>query len=229
VSLIMILCVNGILNSETIAWTRAALREAPWVHGAATAGWHARSAKLNHQVDSTWPGLAPLQERLRVALTRHPLFDLAVRPRRLTRPLLSRYGPEMCYASHVDNAVMGARGSEVLRADVSITLFLSAPEDYDGGELVIESTTGEEDYKLQAGSGILYPASTLHRVAPVSRGERLAAVFWAQSLVRDPARRELLFDLETAKHALFETQGKTREFDLIARSVSNLLRMWVDI
>jgi PKHD-type hydroxylase len=116
-----------------------------------------------------------------------------------------------------------------VRTDVSFTLFLAEPADYDGGELVIETSAGEEDIKLPAGHLIAYPSTTLHRVAPVTRGERLVAVGWAQSYVRDLAKREILFDLETARRSLFEQSGKTPEFDVLAKTSANLFRMWAEV
>jgi PKHD-type hydroxylase len=133
--------------------------------------------------------------------------------------LFSRYQPGHAYGPHVDDALM-----EGLRTDAAFTLFLSAPAAYDGGELVIETSAGEEGFKLAAGSLVSYPASTLHRVAPVVSGERLAAVGWVRSYIRDPGHRELLFDLETARRALFDREGKTREGDLLAKCAANLVR-----
>jgi PKHD-type hydroxylase len=129
----------------------------------------------------------------------------------------------MSYGSHVDDALMDG-----MRTDVAFTLFLAEPTDYEGGELVIESAGGEDTFKLAAGSLVAYPATTLHRVADVTRGVRLAAVGWARSFVRDPAKRELLFDLETARQKLFERDGKSAEFDLVAKSLANLIRMWAE-
>ena len=118
---------------------------------------------------------------------------------------------------------------EPIRSDLSFTLFLSPPDAYDGGELVIEGSAGEQAFKLPAGGLVLYPSSTLHRVAPVTRGERLAAVSWVQSQVRDPACREILFDLDTARRTLFQREGKSREFDLLSKSLANLLRLWAEV
>ena len=151
------------------------------------------------------------------------LFCLAARPKALSPLLLSRYEPGMAYGSHVDDALMGG-----MRSDVSFTLFLSDAASYDGGELIIESAGGEEAFRLDAGSLIAYPATSLHRVGAVTRGARLAAVGWARSFVRDPAQRELLFYLDTARRQLFTREGKSTEFDLISKSFANLLRMWAD-
>jgi len=151
------------------------------------------------------------------------VFALATRPKTILGPLFSRYEPGHAYGAHVDDALMDG-----VRTDVSFTLFLSAPETYDGGELVIESAAGEDAFKLGSGSVLTYPSTTLHRVAPVTRGRRLAAVGWVRSYIRDPAHRELLFELETARRRLFEREGKTADGDLLAKCAANLLRMWCE-
>lgn len=220
----MITCLADVLTPQELAHVRQALDQTTFVDGRATAGWHAREVKRNLQAQ---PGAATdaLAALVQQALRRHPVFDLAVRPHRMRLPLFSRYQPGMTYGTHVDDAVMGT--DPPLRADIALTVFLSAPDDYDGGELVTDTTAGEQRFKLPAGCAVVYPASTLHRVEPVTRGERLAAIGWVQSLVRDAAQRELLFDLDTARRSLFTREGKTAEFDLLSKSVANLLRMWV--
>src|SRR5882724_7953048 len=137
--------------------------------------------------------------------------------------MFSAYEPGMRYGSHVDDALM-----QGMRTDVSFTLFLSERESYDGGELVIESAAGEDAVKLPAGSMVAYPSTALHHVAPVTRGTRLAAVGWVRSYVRDSARREMLFDLDTARRQLFAREGKSAEYDLVSKSLANLMRMWVE-
>jgi len=151
------------------------------------------------------------------------IFRLAVRPKALTPLMFSRYDTDMHYGSHVDDALMHG-----MRTDVSFTLFLSEPASYDGGELVIESAAGEESVKLDPGSLVAYPSTTRHHVSAVTRGARLAAVGWARSFIRDAARRELLFELDTARRAMFAREGKTAEYDLIAKSAANLMRMWME-
>ena len=142
------------------------------------------------------------------------------------RPVMfSRYGEGMGYGTHVDNAIMS--DAALMRSDISITVFLSSPADYDGGELVIEKD-GERAYKLEAGSVILYPSTTLHRVERVTRGTRLVGVSWIQSMVRSPEDREVLFDLDGVRRTLFRTNGKTREFDLLTKTYVNLLRKWAE-
>ncbi len=222
----MILCLGGVLDEPQIAGLRQRLAAHAFVDGAATAGWHAKLVKRNRQAVAG-PETRALQGELAEALGRHELFQLACRPRRIRPALFSRYEPGMEYGSHVDDAVMG--GTDPIRSDISFTLFLTPPDAYDGGELVIETTAGEQAFKLPAGGLVLYPSSTLHRVAPVTRGERLAAVSWVQSQVRDPGCREVLFDLDTARRLLFQREGKSREFDLLSKSVANLLRLWAEI
>ena len=134
----------------------------------------------------------------------------------------------MSYDTHVDNALMGS-SSGLYRSDVSFTLFLNSPQDYQGGELIIEGVQEEQSYKLEAGSAIVYPSTTLHRVNPVTEGRRLVVVGWVQSVIRDAGDREILFDLETARRAVFAKSGKTPEFDLISKSIANLLRKWADV
>lgn len=224
----MIVCIADLLSAERVEGLRAELARTTFVDGRATAGWHAQPIKRNRQADSGAPRVRRLEGEVREALESNPLFQLAARPRALSPILFSRYEPGMQYGPHVDDALMGA-GARRLRTDIAFTLFLSDPETYQGGALVIESTGGEHHYKLSAGGLVLYPATTLHRVEPVTQGTRFAAVAWAQSLVRDPARRELLFDLDTARRTLYEREGKTPEFDLLSKSVANLMRMWADV
>jgi PKHD-type hydroxylase len=148
---------------------------------------------------------------------------MAARPKALSPLLFSRTGIGMQYGIHVDDALMGG-----MRTDIAFTLFLDPPETYDGGDLVIESAAGEDVIKLPAGSMIVYPATTLHRVAQVTRGTRHVAAGWARSFVRDASQRELLFDLDTARRTIFAREGKSTEFDLISKSLANLLRMWAE-
>jgi PKHD-type hydroxylase len=219
----MILCIDGVFDAAALAEAAALLTRIRFEDGARTAGWHAREVKRNLQAAAGDTAAAALRAMVMARLEAHALFQLAARPRRLAPLLVSRYEPGMGYGSHVDDALMGE-----LRSDVAFTLFLGKPEDCDGGELVLDSTAGEQPFKLAAGSLVLYPATTLHRVETVTRGTRFAVVGWAQSLVRDPARRELLFDLETARRAMFEKDGKTAAFDLVSKSLANLLRQWAE-
>lgn len=224
----MILCIADIIPPELLERARATLAKVPFKDGRETAGWHARTVKNNQQADGRDPEVSALREELTQALNRHPLFQMAVRPARMKPLMFSRYDVGMSYGNHVDDAVMGSPGG-ALRTDVSYTLFLGDPATYDGGELLIESTAGEQTFKLPAGSLVLYPSSTLHRVEEVTRGERLAAVGWAQSQVRNPGQREVLFDLDTTRRQLFEANGNTDAFKTLSKSYANLLRMWVEV
>ena len=213
--------IPDVLSVEERAEILAQLASASFIDGKATAGWYAKQVKHNQQLKSE--DAEGLKEQVIAALNRHPLFQVAVRPKRIHTVLLSRYKSGMAYGTHADNALMGQG-----RSDVSFTMFLNDPQAYQGGELVIEGADDEQAYKLPAGSAIVYPASALHRVNEVTQGVRLVAVGWVQSWVRDPAQRELLFDLDTARRSLFAKYGKTDEFDLISKSVANLLRCWAD-
>ena len=225
----MLICIADVLNADEMASVVARLSTAKFVDGKLTAGWHARLVKHNTQVQDDGSGSLPeLQQLVIAAIDRHPLFKIAARPKVIRPPLFSRYEPGMSYGTHVDNSLMDS-GKVLMRSDISLTLFLSDPDTYVGGELVIESTHGEEMFKLPAGCMIIYPSSTLHRVEPITSGIRLAAVTWVQSLVRDLGDREILFDLDTARQIVFEKYGKTAEFDLISKSYANLLRKWADV
>jgi PKHD-type hydroxylase len=225
---LMMICIANVLTSEALEKVRSHLDSAPFVDGKTTAGWHARLVKHNQQVPANAPALEKVRSIIQTALQQHPVFQMAALPQSIAPILLSRYEPGMSYGSHVDNAYMNAAaiGSTAMRSDLSMTLFLSDPEDYEGGELVIESSHAEQPVKLAAGSLVLYPSTTLHRVETVTAGVRLAAVTWIQSLVRDAAEREILFDLDTARQAIFAESGKTAAFDLLSKSYTNLLRKW---
>ena len=224
----MILCIGNVLSSDALGRIREQLEAVDFRDGRETAGWHARTVKRNTQADGRDARVAALRTEIDKAIRDNGLFHMSARPRRVMPVMFSRYTDDMEYGNHVDDAVMNGPDGPV-RTDVSFTLFLSEPEEYDGGELVTDTTAGEETYKLPAGSMVVYPSSTLHRVAPVTRGARLAAVGWAQSQIRDPARREVLFDLDTARRRLFDQHGKTEEFDTVSKSVANLTRMWAEI
>jgi PKHD-type hydroxylase len=219
----MLIMIANVLDANNLRGLRDKLGKVRFVDGRQTAGREARTVKRNEQVDRTDPLLAEMQQLVVDRLLDNRLFKMATRPHVVRPPLFSRYVPGMVYGSHVDDAIMGG-----MRTDVSVTVFLSEPDEYEGGALVIESSAGEQDVKLAAGSAVVYPTTSLHRVAPVVAGERRAAVTWVRSLVRDAAARELLFDLETARHGLYERLGKTPEMDLLAKTQSNLLRLWAE-
>jgi len=218
----MQLIIADVLTPDAVAEVRETLAAMRFADGAHTAGWSARLVKDNEQARES-ATLRLLRERVEAAIRGNDLFALAARPKALTPLLFSRYGLGQAYGEHVDNPLMNG-----LRTDVSFTLFLSEPETYEGGELVVESVAGEDEFKLPAGHMVVYPSTAIHRVAPVTGGERLVVVGWAQSYIRDAGQRELLFDLESARRGLFEQAGKTREFDLLSKCAANLLRLWAE-
>lgn len=222
----MILTIDNILTAEELKQLTDTLSQGNFVDGQTTAGWHAKLVKQNRQLDSTSPDIKPLEALVINALQRNLLFKLAINPKHIHSLRFSRYEPNMHYGSHTDNAVMG--GKQFFRSDVSFTLFLSYPESYEGGELIIEKPEGDLSYKLNAGSIIFYPSTFLHRVETVKTGTRLVVVGWIQSLIRDTAKREILFDIDTVRRSIFAKEGKSVEFDLLAKTHANLLRQWVE-
>jgi PKHD-type hydroxylase len=219
----MQIVIGNVLAAEEVKTVVVALKRARFVDGRATAGFAARTVKNNRQAAGNDRSLETVRKLIAARILGNELFRLAVRPKALSALLLSRYETSMRYGSHVDDALIDG-----MRSDVSFTLFLSDPQSYDGGELVIESAAGEETFKLAAGSLVAYPSTALHRVEAVTRGVRLGAAGWARSFVRDAARRELLFDLDTARRAIFSREGNSAEFDLLAKSFANLMRMWAE-
>lgn len=219
----MQIVIGDILTAEDLGEIREVLGRVRFVDGRETAGFAARQVKDNRQADARDPALDAAREMVAKRILQNELFRIAVRPKRLSALLFSRYEPGMAYGSHVDDALMAG-----MRTDVAFTLFLEEPDQYDGGELVIESPGGEDAIKLPAGAMVAYPATTLHHVAQVTRGRRHVIAGWARSLIRDAAQRELLFDLDTARRAIYAREGKSREFDLMSKSLANLLRMWAE-
>lgn len=223
----MILCIADILTPDERADLMAGLAGATFRPGADTAGWHARLVKANEQLAGDDPLRRAADRLVRAALERSDLFRMAALPARIGPIMVNRYSEGGTYGDHVDNALMGT-GDARFRSDLSFTVFLSEPQHYEGGDLVVASDVGENRIRLPAGAMVLYPSSTLHRVEPVTAGVRLACVGWCQSLVRDPAQREILFDLDAARRDIFEKDGKTNAFDRMSKAHANLLRMWAD-
>ena len=218
----MFLTIGQVLDSASVSSLRSELESLTFVDGRATAGWSARDVKLNRQA-APGPLLEELRKTVETALFANPTFVSAIRPKRFSPILFSKYQTGNRYGLHVDDAIMGG-----MRTDVAFTLFLSAPGDYEGGSLILDTPGGEEEIKPEAGSVFAYPATTLHRVEEVTAGERLVAVGWVRSLIRAAEQRELLFDLDLARRSLFAREGKSSEFDLLSKSHSNLLRMWAE-
>ena len=223
----MILTIENVLTKEELDVISSKLKDAEFVDGKLTAGWFAKEVKNNTQLSGNAEASQELRTIAIKALKRNRLFQAAVKPKIIRPILFNCYQAGMYYGSHVDNAIMG--GEKPIRSDVSFTLFLNSPSSYKGGELVIDTSLGEQAFKLEAGSAIVYPSTTLHRVETVETGKRLAAVSWVQSFVREPSEREILFDLDTAKQIMFQKYGKTAEFDLISKTHANLLRKWAEV
>jgi PKHD-type hydroxylase len=228
----MLLTIDAVLTPDELLELSNCLGSATFVDGKLTAGWHAQLVKHNTQLGREDPILPELKTLVKTALSRHPLFQAAAQPHSLHTVIFSRYETGMSYGTHVDNALMGREDGVTnrrYRSDISWTLFCSDPDTYEGGALVIQGSEGEQAFKLQAGAMVLYPSSYLHRVETVTDGVRLATVGWVQSLIRDPAQREILFDLDAARRSLFRQYGKTPEFDLLSKTYANLLRQWVEV
>jgi len=224
----MLLPLSGVLKADELALVRSWLSSSRFVDGRLSAGAAARRVKENEELESDAPDLERLNHVVMGGLVRHPAYRSGALPLHVASPLYSRYRPGMIYGSHLDDPIMGAEGV-IYRSDVAITVFLNAPEEYDGGELVVRTATGEQAVKYAAGDAVLYPASTIHRVNRVTRGERLAAVTWVQSMVRDPARRELLYGLNLAREKLLQQAPDAEETAQVNAAYLNLIRMWSDI
>lgn len=222
----MLMCIPDILEWAEVKKIRAAVTDSSFSDGRRTAGYRAKRVKNNLQMDRSAPAAKDVVNLIQGGLRRSKTFQRAFLPKSIRPPLISRYQVGMNYGLHVDDAFMGSTARA--RSDISLTVFLSDPGDYDGGDLVMASPFGDQEIKLPAGSAVIYPSSTLHQVAPVTRGERLAAVTWAQSQVRDAARREMLYDVFQIREKLAKSDPDGAETDLAFKTYSNLLRMWAD-
>lgn len=222
----MLLTVDSVLKPDELALAREWLASVRFVDGKASAGAAARRVKKN--VEAERAGLERLDELVMGALARHPAYRGGALPLHAATPMYVRYAPGMEYGDHLDDPIMGA-GGVMYRSDVAVTVFLSAPEEYDGGELVIRHAAGAQSVKLPAGDAVLYPAGTIHHVNPVTRGERLVAVTWVQSAVRDPARRELLYGLNLAREKLLQDSPAAEATAQVNAAYLNLIRMWSDL
>lgn len=226
----MLLHVPGVLTRDEVAEIRAQLAKADWVDGAATAGPQAKLRKRNLQLPADSEIGQQLSAKVAAALQRHPLFMSAAVPARILPPRFNRYEGGGTYGNHVDSAIHldpynGAR----VRTDVSTTLFLSDPEEYEGGELIVEDNYGAHEVKLPAGDAIVYPATSLHRVEPVTQGTRLASFLWTQSMVRDDWQRHMLFELDMTIVKLRNKVGDSDEVVSLTGHYNNLLRQWAEL
>jgi PKHD-type hydroxylase len=227
----MLLQIPDVLTADQVARARALLEGADWADGRVTAGYQSAKAKDNAQLPEESVVARELGAVVLEALSRNSTFFSAALPRRIYPPLFNRYAGGQSFGFHVDNAVRYDRsrgGADPIRTDLSATLFLSAPEDYDGGELVIEDTYGTHAVKLRAGDLVLYPGTSLHRVTPVTRGQRLASFFWIQSLVREDAQRRLMFEMDVAIRRLTQDVPEHAALVQLTGVYHNLLRRWSD-
>jgi PKHD-type hydroxylase len=226
----MMLRLPAVLGRDELAQAQALLAGAEWEAGQASAGAQAVQVKNNQQLRADGDAARALQALVLGALERHPLFFSAALPKKVFPPMFNRYaGATNAYGAHVDNAIRYPKQTgERVRTDLSATLFLADPASYDGGELVVEDTFGEQRVKLAAGELVLYPGTSVHRVEPVTRGARLAAFFWIESLVRGIEQRRLLWDLDQSLMRLRERHGDDADTVRLAGSYHNLLRLWAD-
>ncbi|MBB3213538.1 PKHD-type hydroxylase [Herbaspirillum sp. Sphag1AN] len=226
----MMLHIPQVLSGEQVRELRSELVRADWIDGKATVGEQGAKVKRNRQLPIHSPTCVALGNRILAALKANPLFFAAALPRTVMPPLFNVYAGGEHYGLHVDGAVRQLSDSTLaMRTDLSSTLFLSAPEEYDGGELVVVDTYGTHEVKLPAGDLILYPATSLHRVEPVTRGERVCSFFWTQSMVRDDWQRSMLFALDQNISSLRASLGDTAEVLGLTGHYHNLLRQWADL
>lgn len=226
----MLLRIPAVLDAARVAQFRARLDGARWVDGNVTSGHQSARAKANEQLPEDSAEARELGEAVLQAVSSNPLFFSAALPEQVFPPLFNRYREGMTFGRHVDTAIRSHGSLPVrIRADLSATLFLSAPGEYEGGELQIDDTYGTQQVKLDAGDMVLYPATSLHRVAPVTRGMRVASFFWIQSMVRGDAQRTLLFDLDMAIIRLTQEAPGSEALVALTGTYHNLLRMWADV
>lgn len=225
----MMLQIPGVLGKDEVARLRGLIDAADWTDGNVTSGFQSALAKQNRQLPEGSDAAREAGAVILAALERHPLFVSAALPARIFPPLFNRYGVGDGFGDHIDNSIRRDREGRQLRTDLSATLFLTEPEDYDGGELTVDDTYGVHQVKLAAGDMILYPASSLHRVEAITRGARVSSFFWIQSLVRDDARRALLFDMDLAIQRAGAGLGVGDAAVVsLTGAYHNLLRMWAE-
>jgi len=228
----MLLHIRNVLSPDELGQVKDILKNAPWQDGRLTAGEQSAKAKNNEQLREDCDETRSVQQLLLHGLERHKVFFSAALPKQISPPLFNRYGgASNSFGNHVDSAVRFLKdGSGRVRTDVSCTVFLSEPDEYDGGELVIEDTYGEQKVKLAAGDMVLYPGTSVHRVLPVTRGHRMASYFWIQSMVRSDDKRRLLYDMDNHLRHLRSKFGETDPGVIgLTSTHHNLLRMWLDV
>jgi PKHD-type hydroxylase len=226
----MMLHVPGVLTPEQVAHIRNRLNQSNWVDGRESVGTQGAQVKRNRQLPEGAPLAAELGQIVSAALMANPLFFSAVLPLRILAPYFNSYSGGEHYGLHVDGAIRAQRGGLApMRADVSSTLFLSDPQDYDGGELVVVDAYGEHEVKLPAGDLVVYPSGSVHQVLPVTRGERVSSFLWTQSMVRDDWQRSMLFELDTNIQSLRAAHGESAAIVGLTGHYHNLLRQWAEV
>ncbi|MCB1019221.1 MAG: Fe2+-dependent dioxygenase [Acidobacteria bacterium] len=226
----MLLEIPQVLSAEEVALFRQKLDATEWVDGRVTAGPQSMRTKDNMQLPEDSPVAQELGRRVLTALERNALFLTGALPQRVFPPLFNRYAGGQSFGSHVDNAIRQVKGTaERIRTDLSATLFLSEPDEYDGGELYVEDVYGVHSVKLPAGSMVLYPSTSLHQVRPVTRGARVSSFFWIQSMIRDDAQRTLLFDLDVGIQRIVQDNPDHPSAVQLTGVYHNLLRRWAEV
>ncbi|NVZ98303.1 Fe2+-dependent dioxygenase [Pseudomonas sp. D6002] len=226
----MLIEIPGLLSAEEVEVAVATLLDQPWVDGKVTAGQRSARAKNNRQLSEDAPVAIRLGEQILSRLSDNALFMSAALPKKIYPPLFNRYSSGEAFDWHIDNAIRGLKGvRERVRTDISATLFLADPASYDGGELVIRDTFGEHAVKLPAGHLLIYPGSSLHKINPVTRGERIASFFWIESLVREDSQRQLLLDMDVAIQRLTAQHADDHALLQLSGAYHNLLRRWSDV
>ncbi|WAT30328.1 Fe2+-dependent dioxygenase [Pseudomonas sp. GXZC] len=226
----MLIEIPALLSASEVENTVATLLNQPWVDGKATAGQRSAMAKNNRQLSEDSPVALRIGEQILARLSDNALFMSAALPKRIYPPLFNRYSGGEAFDWHIDNAIRGIKGvRERVRTDISATLFLAEPASYDGGELVIRDTFGEHAVKLPAGHLLIYPGSSLHKINPVTRGERIASFFWIESLVREDSQRQLLLDMDVAIQTLTVQDADHHALLQLSGAYHNLLRRWSDV
>jgi len=223
----MMLHIPSVLDSARLEAVHALLNKAKFIDGKLSAGMAAKAVKNNEEIAVNDAQVNQLNTIVMGSLVAHPLYKQAALPHRVAAPFYARYRPGMTYGDHVDDPIMGK--GEHYRSDVSTTVFLNEPDDYEGGELVVHTAFGEQRVKLAAGDAVVYPSASLHHVAEVTAGERIVAVTWAQSMIRDAAKRELLYGLNQARETLLRNNPEAEESKQVNISYANLFRMWAEL
>lgn len=224
----MLLEIPEVLDKNKLENIRAMLDKVAYADGKQTAGQAAQRVKNNQEMQQGSKQAEFLDHMVMSSLAESSAFRSGALPYRVAQPVLARYTPGMRYGDHIDDPIMGT-GPHKFRTDVSVTVFLNDPDEYQGGELIINTTFGEKAVKLAAGSAVLYPSTSVHRVSEVTQGERIVAVVWIQSMVRDAAKRELLYQLDQARNTLLNAKPEAKETKQVDRSYVNLVRMWSEV